>query len=240
MRLDSYLFALGYCQSRTRAQNLIKIGAVKVNGVVVDKVGTDIKSDVHIEILKESFASLGGFKLEKALSEFKCEVSDMVCLDVGASNGGFTEQLLKNGAKKVYALDVGDCALPDYLKEDSRVEIMDNTNARYVTEKDFMEKIELAVIDVSFISLKLILPPVCALMKNCGKIIALIKPQFECSKSDLTKKGIIKTKKITERAVQGIRDFCVKLGLSVLGLTETPRLFENKNEEFLIYLKINR
>lgn len=237
MRLDVVLAEKMGVGTRTKAQNLIKMQLVKVNGNVITKCGYEVDDSDAIEVLSDYSASLGSYKLLKAIDEFKPNIENKVCLDLGASNGGFTDVLLKNNAKRVYALDIGPCALPEYLKNDSRVTVKDNTNARYVTKKDFDENIDFIVIDLSFISLKLILPTAYAVLKKDGYIIALIKPQFELEKNKLTKSGIVKSDKLRETAKEGIIEFALALGFTVSGVTETPRLFDNKNVEYLVYLK---
>ncbi len=237
MRLDKYLFDNGLAESRTRAANLIALGRVSVNGKTVSKCSFDVEKKDEVIVTENYEASLGGIKLIKALESFAIEPKGKVCLDVGASNGGFTDVLLKNGARKVYCLDVGECALPERLKKDSRVEIMDKTNARFIKKEQFTVIPQIAVVDVSFISLKLVLGPISEVLTQDGIIIALIKPQFECSAKDLTKKGIVKNEKLRLSAVKSVEQFCKELGLAEEGLTEAPHPFEEKNQEYLILLK---
>ena len=237
MRLDKYLFDNGLAESRTRAANLIALGRVSVNGKNVSKCSFDVETKDEVIVTENYEASLGGIKLIKALESFAIEPKGKVCLDVGASNGGFTDVLLKNGARKVYCLDVGECALPERLKKDSRVEIMDKTNARFIKKEQFTVIPQIAVVDVSFISLKLVLGPISEVLTQDGIIIALIKPQFECSAKDLTKKGIVKNEKLRLSAVKSVEQFCKELGLAEEGLTEAPHPFEEKNQEYLILLK---
>lgn len=237
MRLDKYLFDNGLAESRTRAANLIALGRVSVNGKTVSKCSFDVETKDEVIVTENYEASLGGIKLIKALESFAIEPKGKVCLDVGASNGGFTDVLLKNGARKVYCLDVGECALPERLKKDSRVEIMDKTNARFIKKEQFTVIPQIAVVDVSFISLKLVLDPISEVLTQDGIIIALIKPQFECSAKDLTKKGIVKNEKLRLSAVKSVEQFCKELGLAEEGLTEAPHPFEEKNQEYLILLK---
>ncbi len=238
MRIDLYLANSGAVSSRTRAANLIDLGRVIVNGKVVTKASLDVCAEDSIIITEDYEASLGGLKLKEALEKFGVSCKDEICMDVGASNGGFTDVLLKNGAKTVYAIDVGDCALPSALATDERVVVMDKTNARYLEKDKFAVTPDFAVIDVSFISLKLILPSVMSVMEQNGEIIALIKPQFECEKRDLSKKGILVDKKKRDKVLADMQSFCQSAGFIVVGLIPAPHPFDNKNQEYLIYLKI--
>lgn len=238
MRIDLYLADSGAVSSRTRAANLIDLGRVTVNGKVVTKASLDVCDEDSIIITEDYEASLGGLKLKEGLEKFGVSCKDKICMDVGASNGGFTDVLLKNGAKTVYAIDVGECALPSSLAEDKRVAVMDKTNARYLEKDKFAVLPNFAVIDVSFISLKLILPSVRSVMTQNGEIIALIKPQFECEKRDLSKKGILTDKKKRDKILSEMKNFCQNSGFIVAGLIPAPHPFDNKNQEYLIYLKI--
>ena len=237
MRLDTFLSNKGMASSRSRAANLVELGRVTVNDKVVTKSSYEVKETDVVNITEDYDASLGGMKLSKALDDFGITVKDKICLDVGASNGGFTDILLKYGAKLVYALDVGECALPDYLKDNKSVVVMDRTNARFLNEDTFDIKPDFAVIDVSFISLTLILASVASAMTKNYEMVALIKPQFECSKKDLSKKGILIDAKKREKAVNKVIDYAKGLGLSINGITEAPHPFKDKNQEYLLYLK---
>lgn len=237
MRLDLYLAEKKFVTSRSRAANLIELGKVTVNSATVTKAGYDVKENDVVLLSGDYGASLGGIKLSDALKEFKCTCDGKVCLDVGASNGGFTEVLLKNNAKIVYALDVGECALPSDLRQNEKVVIMDKYNARDILPELFPLLPQFTVIDVSFISLTLILPSVIKCLADGGEIIALIKPQFECGKKDLSKKGILIDVKKRQKVVERIEKFCLDLGLKVLGNIPAPHPFEGKNQEYLIYLK---
>lgn len=237
MRLDLYLFNNGLTDSRTHAQNLIKINSVVVNGKVCNKASLDVVEGDIVEIVSDYGSSLGSLKLEKAFEDFGCNVDGKVCLDIGASNGGFTSVLLKNGAKNVYALDVGECALPKELVEDSRVIVKDNCNARYIDRNTFDLDIDFVVIDVSFISLRLILPVVAGILDEGKEVVALVKPQFELDKRSLTKSGIVKSVKLQEKALGDIVGFAGEIGFSVLGKSEAPHPFKDKNQEYLVYLK---
>lgn len=237
MRLDNYLYSNNLTVSRSKAKNLIEMGFVSVNGKIIKKSGFEVKDSDKITVLQDNFASVGSFKLQKALSEFNLCVENLVCLDVGASNGGFTEVLIKANANKVYALDVGECALPDYLKNDGKVIIKDKINARYASFEDIGEKVDLIVIDVSFISLKLIIPNIKQFLKENGYIIALIKPQFEGKKTDLNKKGIVKSVQKIQSIVNDISEFCQQIGFKVIDKVQTPLLFQDKNIEWLIFMQ---
>lgn len=235
IRLDKYLYENKLADSRTRASNLIKLGKVSVNNVKAQKCSQEVSIDDIVEITGFYQASLGGIKLEEAFKVWQMNANNKICLDVGASNGGFTEVLLHNGAGKVYALDIGKCALPEYLKNDIRVIVKDNINARYITTEDFPDIIDLAVIDVSFISLEKILLPIFNIIRQDGEIIALIKPQFELTKKDLSKSGIIKNKNKQLEAVSKIRIFVENIGGKNIKIIAAPHPFEEKNQEFLIH-----
>lgn len=235
MRIDLYLFKNGFASSRTRALNLIKLGGVKVDGKVITKpsVEVDENSTIVVDDLIK-YASLGGLKLIEAVRKFG--ISDFgVCVDLGASNGGFTDCLLSMGAKRVYAVDVGVCALPQRLIDDERVVVMDKTNAKSVPLED--ESVDFVTADLSFISITKILPEISRLLKNGGRAVVLIKPQFEVGQKNLTKTGIVKSEKISLKAVDEVLNFAHSSGLSSLGVTPTPDLFENKNTEYLAYLQ---
>ncbi len=237
MRLDLFLVNFNYVDSRTRAQNLIKLGFVMVDNRIINKPSYEVSEFNNVEVTENYVASLGGMKLERALESFSISPCDMICVDIGASNGGFTDILLKNGCKKVYAVDVGECALPEYIKQNEKVVVMDKTNARFLDKSQFEEEIDLVVIDVSFISLELILPSIFGVCCDKTTIVALIKPQFELSKKDLTKTGIVKNKKLEKQAVEKIVN-CVKvLGKEPVSLTLAPHPFEYKNQEYLICIR---
>ncbi|NLL56833.1 MAG: TlyA family RNA methyltransferase [Clostridiales bacterium] len=236
MRLDLYLLYANFTQSRTRANNLIKLNKITVNGKVINKPSYNVKQTDEVKVLSDYPVSLGGIKLNHALEHFGVSVLDKICLDVGASNGGFTDVLINNGARLVYALDVGECALPDYLKNNNKVVVKDKTNARFIEKSDFEHALDFACIDVSFISLELVLPAVYNAVKEKGEIIALIKPQFELSKKDLTKSGIVKDKKLQDKAVKKITSLAISLGSHNMRVIEAPHPFEHKNQEYFIYI----
>lgn len=234
-RIDKFMVESNLISTRTRAQNLINLGAVMVNGIVVTKPSQLIDESFEITITDNYDASLGSIKLKEAIKAFSLDIMHKTCLDIGAANGGFTEVLLKSGAEKVYALDVGECALPDYLKNDKKVVAM-KVNARFITKKYFDDDINFCVADVSFISLKLILPAIYDVLAEKGAVVALIKPQFECGKKELTKNGIVKDIKTQQKAVQDIINFAQSLNFTYLQCIPAPHPFENKNQEYLLYL----
>lgn len=236
MRLDVYLVERLSVASRTRAAHLIKLGGVKVNGRVVDKAAYDVGETDSVEVSDViGFASLGGLKLEEAITRLSVPVGG-VAVDIGASNGGFTDCLLRHGADHVYAVDVGECALPPQLREDARVTVMDNTNARDLTPQDFATPLNMAVCDVSFISLTLILPVIADLLVSGGHAVVLVKPQFEVGKAGLTKSGVVKDERTRLKALTRIKGCCEGLGLQVVGECPVPKLFEDKNVEYLLHL----
>lgn len=235
MRLDLYLYISGLAKSRTHAQNLIKLGRVLVNGAPANKASTEITPETLVEVSQtDDFASLGGIKLIKALEDFGINPAGKTVIDIGASNGGFTDVMLKRGAAKVYAVDVGECALPPELATDGRVVVKDKLNARYLSFEDIGIKADIIVVDVSFISLKLVIPALTQFLKHDSSLVALIKPQFEVGKKFLTKSGIA-NKSAAEKAVKEISDFCISLGLRVSGITTAPKPFADKNQEYFIH-----
>jgi len=205
-RLDKLLVEKGLVESREKAQRLIMAGVVFVNRQKVDKPGTKVKTDSDIQIKKkEKYVSRGGYKLEKGLKVFGVDPSGLVCLDIGASTGGFTDCLLQYGAKKVYAVDVGKNQLHEKLRNDERVVVLEKTNARYLTEEHIPEPVEFFVSDVSFISILKILPAICSLIKEGAKGIILIKPQFELSREEV-KGGVVKEPFLHEKAIKKVID----------------------------------
>ncbi len=233
MRIDQYLVENSITTSRTRGLNLIKLGGVKVNGKVVEKASYDVKETDIVEIDDLiGYASLGGLKLAEAVRKF--EISDLgVCVDLGSSNGGFTDVLLRNGAEKIYTVDVGECALPEELKNNEKIVIMDKTNAKNVPLES--QSIDFITADLSFISITKILPEISRLLKMGGRAVVLIKPQFEVGKKNLTKTGIVKSEKVSLKCVEEIIAFANNLKLEKRGLTTVPKLFVNKNVEYLAY-----
>ncbi|MBN1664910.1 MAG: TlyA family RNA methyltransferase [Deltaproteobacteria bacterium] len=242
IRLDRLLLERGLSPSREQAKALIMAGAVLVADRMIDKAGTLVAQDVDLRIKGEQnpYVGRGGLKLKGALQAFAVPVRDVIALDVGASTGGFTDCLLQEGAKKVYALDVGYGQLAWKIRSDERVVVIERTNIRYYDGKDLQDDLDLATIDASFISLKLVIPAVMGLLKKDAFILALIKPQFEVGKQDIEKNGVVKNPVLHQRVIAEIETFCRGLNLDVLGLCESPILGPAGNKEFFIYLKTRR
>ena len=238
-RLDQRLFELGLAESREKAKATIMSGIVYVNGQKSDKPGAQVSDDAEIVVRGNAcpYVSRGGFKLAKALAVFPVEPAGKVCIDCGASTGGFTDVLLKNGAAKVYAVDVGYGQLAWQLRQDSRVVVMERTNARALTPDMFPESMDLGVMDVSFISIRLILPALHGLLKPGGEVVCLIKPQFEAGKADVGKKGVVRDKAVHERVLREMCEFFPTAGYTLLGLDYSPIRGPEGNIEYLAYLK---
>jgi len=238
-RLDKVLVKRGLVSSRQRAQAFIMEGKVWVDGKRVEKSGARIGADAEVEIKEREFhyVSRGGTKLEKALKHWDVKVSGKVFLDVGVSTGGFTDCLLQRGAARVYAIDVGYGQLAWKLKCDERVINLERSNIRYLTREKFKDELDGAVIDVSFISLKKVIPRVVELIKRGGEIIALIKPQFEVGKDEVGKGGVVKDAQKHKKVIDEISSFACGLALQVIGVLESPLLGPKGNREFFIYLK---
>ncbi len=236
-RIDTLLVESGFAESIAKSQALVMSGVVIVNEKRVDKSSEEFSPTVKIRIKNQTAASKyvgrGGLKLEKAITDFHICPNEYVCLDIGSSTGGFTDCLLQNGAKKVYAIDAGTNQLVWKLRQNARVEVRENVNARYLKSTDFDEKFDLIVIDVSFISMTKIFPVLDALLKNDGKIITLIKPQFEVRKSEVGKGGIVIDREKHERVVKSVNEAAEKTGLKVLNIIESPILGAEGNKEFL-------
>lgn len=240
-RLDLLLTELGLCESRSKAQAAIKSGIVFVNGQIVDKAGACYEDTAKVELRGQvcPYVSRGGLKLEKALHDFGIDPSGYVCSDSGASTGGFTDCLLQKGAQKVFAIDVGEGQLDEKLRNDDRVVVMEKTNIRYVTPEQLGHPLDLSVIDVSFISLKLVLPAVKNLLKpGIGQVVCLIKPQFEAGKENVGKKGVVRDAKIHKAVLDDFLQFIKSIGFSVLALTFSPVLGPEGNIEFLSHLSL--
>ncbi|WP_010292257.1 TlyA family RNA methyltransferase [Clostridium senegalense] len=237
IRLDILVHNKKIAPSREKAKEYINEGKIYVNGLKEVKCGKKIHKDSQIELRGETipYVSRGGLKLEKAIKSFNIDLKDKICLDIGASTGGFTHCMLKEGATKVYSIDVGHDQLVKELKEDNRVISMEGVNARYLTSEDFEELSDFASIDVSFISLEKIIPSVTNLLNKNGKIIALIKPQFEVGRGKVNKKGVVK--KVTDHieVIFRIVKFIESIGLTVLGLDYSPIKGPNGNIEYLVY-----
>ncbi|MBQ3257402.1 MAG: TlyA family RNA methyltransferase [Oscillospiraceae bacterium] len=238
-RLDQLVFELGYTESRERAKTTIMSGIVYVNGQKVDKPGTPVSPDANIEVRGNAlpYVSRGGFKLEKALKVFPVDPTDKVCIDCGASTGGFTDVLLKNGAAKVYAVDVGYGQLAWSLRTDERVVNMERTNVRYISEEQISEPLDMAVMDVSFISIKLVIPAVGKLLKDGADYICLIKPQFEAGKDEVGKKGVVRDRNVHLSVINSFIDFVKDTEFTLMGLDYSPIKGPEGNIEYLAWLK---
>ncbi|QEK12159.1 TlyA family RNA methyltransferase [Crassaminicella thermophila] len=237
-RLDIVLVERGFFDSREKAKKSIMSGVIFVNNQRVDKAGTNIHVDAEIEIKGKvlPYVSRGGLKLEKAIETFNIDLRNKTALDIGASTGGFTDCMLINGAKKVFAIDVGYGQLAWKLRKDERVVPMERTNIRYVTKENINEEIDFASIDVSFISLKLVLPVVKNLVKENGEIVCLIKPQFEAGREKVGKKGVIRDINVHKEVIINILSFIADIGLSIKGLSFSPIKGPEGNIEYLAYL----
>lgn len=239
-RLDVLLTEKGLCESRSRAQALIMSGEVYVDGQKCDKAGTQVNCDALLEVRGSAcpYVSRGGLKLEKALHDFGVDPTGYVCSDSGASTGGFTDCLLQKGAKKVFAIDVGYGQLAWSLRTDERVVCMERTNIRYVKPEDLDEPLDLSVVDVSFISLKIVLPAIKALLKPTGQILCLIKPQFEAGKDKVGKKGVVRDPAVHAEVLENFLALASALELTVRNLTYSPVKGPEGNIEFLGHLSM--
>ncbi len=237
-RLDLLLEERGLVGSRSQARGEILAGNVLVEGVVVDKPGALVSEGAELELRSGlRYVSRGGLKLERALQAFGIDVLDKVALDVGASTGGFTDCLLQHGAKRVYAIDVGKGLLDWRLRQDRRIVVLEGLNARYLRPEDIGEQVDLATIDVSFISLKLILPPLVAIVREGGELIPLVKPQFEAGRARV-KKGLVRDPRVHLEVLEELRRFVVgELGLSLLAATYSPIKGPEGNIEFFFHLR---
>ena len=240
-RIDILLVEQGYFDSRERAKKAIMAGLVFVDNQRCDKAGTEVKEDANILVKGNPipYVSRGGLKLEKAMKNFGVTLKDKVCMDIGASTGGFTDCMLQNGAVKVFSIDVGYGQLAWKLRQDERVVCMERTNIRYVTIEDTKEFADFASIDVSFISLKLVLPKAKELLNIDGEIVALIKPQFEAGKGKVGKKGVVRDKNIHIEVIEMVSKFAVETGFSILNLDYSPIKGPEGNIEYLIHLRNN-
>jgi 23S rRNA (cytidine1920-2'-O)/16S rRNA (cytidine1409-2'-O)-methyltransferase len=237
IRIDSLLVERGLVHSRTKAAALIMAGCVLADDVPVEKPSQRVPEDTELRIKGEDhpYVSRGGVKLAKALEVFDCDVAGRICMDVGASTGGFTDCLLKAGAARVYAIDVGYGQLAASISSDKRVVVMDRTNIRKLERSDIPEEVDLAVIDVSFISLRSVLPKVNEFLADGADLIALIKPQFEVGRELVGKGGIVKDPAAHELATNKVKEVGASLGLSCQGVVESPILGAKGNKEFLIH-----
>ena len=240
-RLDVLLTEQGYAETRSKAQAIIMAGSVYVNGQKADKPGVSYEETVQLEVRGAvcPYVSRGGLKLEKALRDFGVDVHGFVCSDSGASTGGFTDCLLQQGAAKVFAIDVGYGELDWKIRSDERVVVMERTNIRYVTPEQLGEKLDLSVIDVSFISLKIVLPSIKTLLKESGQVLCLIKPQFEAGREKVGKKGVVREPSIHKEVLDGFVELARELEFTILGLTFSPVKGPAGNIEFLAHLTLD-
>lgn len=239
-RLDILLVKQGFAPSREKARAIIMAGSVFVDGQREDKAGTAFEeSKVHIDIKGETpkYCSRGGLKLEKAMKEFEIGLSDLVCMDIGASTGGFTDCMLQSGAARVYSVDVGHGQLAWKLRNDERVVCMERTNFRYMKPEDIENRLDFASVDVSFISLTKILIPARNLLKERGRMVCLIKPQFEAGRENVGKKGVVRDSAIHEDVIRKIITYADMTGFEVKNLTFSPIKGPEGNIEYLIYIE---
>ena len=240
-RLDILLVKRNLAKSRELAKAYIMAGNVYVDGIKEEKAGTKVALTAEI-IVKENkmkYVSRGGYKLEKAIAEFHILLENTVCLDIGASTGGFTDCMLQNGAKKVYSIDVGYGQFDWKLRNDSRVVCMEKTNIRYVTHDDIAEEADFASIDVSFISLTKVLPAVLGILEKNGKLVCLIKPQFEAGREKVGKKGVVKDRNVHKEVIIKIIEYALEQQLAIHAISFSPIKGPEGNIEYLIYLQKN-
>ena len=238
-RLDILLVKRNLAPSREKAKAVIMSGIVYVDGQKEDKAGTVFEDTVNIEVRGNTlpYVSRGGLKLEKAFAVFPIQVKGYTCIDIGASTGGFTDCMLQNGAKKVYAVDVGHGQLDWKLRNDERVICMEKTNFRYVTDEQIPEKLDFAATDVSFISLTKILPPAKALLKKDAYMVCLIKPQFEAGREKVGKKGVVTDPQVHKEVIEHVELFAASIGFEVVSLDFSPIKGPEGNIEYLLLLK---
>ncbi len=239
LRLDVAIYEKGFVDSREKAKALIMAGLVYVNNQKQTKAGFTVKDGDCLELRGEKmpFVSRGGYKLKKAVDEFGLTLNEKICMDIGASTGGFTDCMLQNKAKKVYSIDVGYGQLAWKLRQDERVINLERTNFRYVTDKEVTDEIDFASVDVSFISLKLIIPNMRNLLKSGGQAVCLIKPQFEAGKEKVGKNGVVRDLSVHTEVVETIYNFVLQNGFSVLNLDFSPIKGPQGNIEYLIYIE---
>lgn len=237
-RLDNYLVENGFVETRSKAQSLIMAGEVYIDNQKASKAGEQIKGTEKIEVRSKGlkYVSRGGLKLEKAIKNFPISLSGKVCMDIGASTGGFTDCMLQNGAVKVYSIDVGYGQLAWKLRTDERVVNLERTNFRHVTNEQVTDAIDFFSVDVSFISLKLILPPAFDLLKENGSAVCLIKPQFEAGKENVGKKGVVRDINIHKEVISNVLEFTKETGFKVRGLDYSPIKGPEGNIEYLMYI----
>ncbi len=239
IRLDTAVYEAGYAESREKAKALIMAGQVYVNNQKSDKPGTAIKPDDVLEVrgAAPKYVSRGGLKLEKAVNNFGFSLEGKICADIGASTGGFTDCMLQNGAVKVYAIDVGYGQLAWKLRTDERVINLERTNFRYVTKEEIPDSLDFCSVDVSFISLSIIVPVMRTLMKNGAEAVCLIKPQFEAGREKVGKKGVVRDPEVHKEVVERITNMVLAEGFSVLNLDYSPIKGPEGNIEYLIHIK---
>jgi len=237
-RIDVLLVEKGFFESREKAKASIMAGIVYVDNQKVDKAGEEVKEDAVIEVRGNAcpYVSRGGLKLEKAVNNFGLILQDKICMDMGASTGGFTDCMLKNGAKKVYAVDVGYGQLDWKLRTDDRVVCMERTNVRYLTENEVPDKLDFVSIDVSFISLTKVLPVAYNLTSENGEVVCLIKPQFEAGREQVGKKGVVRDSKVHQEVIEKVVNFSIEIGFKTKKLSFSPIKGPEGNIEFLLYL----
>ncbi|SHJ23513.1 TlyA family RNA methyltransferase [Hespellia stercorisuis] len=238
-RLDILLVQRNLAASREKAKAIIMSGNVYVDGQKEDKAGTNFPVEAQIEVRGHTlpYVSRGGLKLEKAIAEFDVSVQDKVCTDVGSSTGGFTDCMLQNGARKVFAIDVGRGQLDWKLRQDERVVCMEKTNIRYVTPEDIGEPIDFSSIDVSFISLTKVLIPIRNYLVDDGEIVALIKPQFEAGREKVGKKGVVRERSTHHEVIEKVTSYAQSIGFAVLNIAFSPIKGPEGNIEYLVHLK---
>jgi len=239
IRLDQYLFDNGLAESRERAKTTVMAGLVFVNGQKETKPGTGISPDARVEVRGAAvpYVSRGGLKLEKALRVFPLSPKGLVCLDCGASTGGFTDVMLRSGAEKVYAVDVGYGQLAWSLRQDPRVVCMERTNVRYLTKEDISEDVAFATADLSFISLRLILPAIHDLLMEHGNMVCLVKPQFEAGKDKVGKKGVVRDPQVHKEVLETFIEYAAEAGFGLCGLDYSPIRGPEGNIEYLAWVK---
>lgn len=239
-RLDILLVKQGIAESREKAKAIIMSGIIFVNGQREDKAGTSFHEEkITIELRGATlqYVSRGGLKLEKAMGQFDLDLNHLICMDIGSSTGGFTDCMLQNGATKVYAVDVGHGQLAWKLRNDPRVVCMEKTNFRYVKKEDILDDIDFASVDVSFISLTKILEPARNLLKENGKMVCLIKPQFEAGREKVGKKGVVREPEIHREVIEKVITYAKSIGFSILGLEYSPIKGPEGNIEYLVYIE---
>ena len=239
LRIDTFLVSLGLAESREKAKAYIMAGIVYVNNQKVDKAGDTVKPEDKIEVRGATlkYVSRGGLKLEKAMTGFNLALDGKICADIGASTGGFTDCMLQNGAKKVYAIDVGYGQLDWSLRTDDRVVVMERTNARYMEPAWYEQPLDFASIDVSFISLSKMLPPLHACLREGGEVVALIKPQFEAGRSEVGKNGVVRDARVHADVCRRVLAMAMEAGYHIKGLSYSPITGPKGNIEFLVWLE---